>query len=192
MTTLSITVGGGHEMTAPESPRACDSCGATDDLIEWESGDHPGAKVYCSCKLCWYHVQDSVDELAFAGACDDCGEEEATCDYERCGHTFALCSHCYQEAVECAEPPAKREAIQCEDCQKRPADKTFNHLDGRSFNLCGYCFQLADHEDDYGESFGSTPQRRLNTNVMLCECPIPCNDNDPAHCDLCEGTILGV
>ena len=37
----------------------------------------------------------------------------------------------------------------CDDCRTDPATMRFDHLDGRSFRLCGGCFDAADHEDDY-------------------------------------------
>lgn len=37
----------------------------------------------------------------------------------------------------------------CDDCRTETATHRFNHLDGRCFRLCGGCFGMADHEDDY-------------------------------------------
>jgi hypothetical protein len=41
----------------------------------------------------------------------------------------------------------------CQSCIHTQATCRFLHLDGREFFLCDYCFQLADHESDYGEDF---------------------------------------
>lgn len=43
----------------------------------------------------------------------------------------------------------------CASCQK-PATTVFWHLHNGPFELCDGCFAWADHEDDYGETFGQT------------------------------------
>lgn len=250
MATMSITAGGGEvkNLTAtPGSFAECDSCGATNDLIEWERSDRVGAKVYYSCPTCWYHIRDSVDEIALAcddcgatsevktcegangdpyrvckvcwvemyrrdghteadalelfyredeheyrGPCDECGDEEIAHDLELKGHIFHLCDTCFETAsvYDCLKAPAKRQALECDDCGKKPATNRFNHLDGRSFKLCGYCVQLADHEEDYGADFGSVPRLRINGEAKLCNCPVPCDFLSPTRCELCKGIVV--
>lgn len=156
---------------------ACDSCGAMNDLTEFEGSNK---KVYYACNLCWFNIQDSREELE-------------------------------TEDHECL----------CEDCGMRAATETFNHLDGRSFQLCSDCFGEADHEDSYGADFGSVPRLRVagrsylcecrhpeineddrvrciecsgivvsKQNLMYCECPVPCDFLSPTHCELCNGTVV--
>lgn len=44
-----------------EESSCCDSCGSTDDIVEWESSDKPGAKVYKYCNDCLY--KEELDSL---------------------------------------------------------------------------------------------------------------------------------
>ena len=148
-------------MTASESFNVCDSCGCV-ATVEWENIDHPGTKMYYSCETCWYHVQDSADELR--QACEHCGASDE---------------------LACVEDP-----VECADCKVNVATETFNHLDGRSFQLCSGCFGMADHEDDYGAEFGSAPRLRVKGKATLCQCPLPCNDDVSTRCALCRGIVV--
>ena len=203
MEPLSIPLGGGAAMSGtatPGSSNACDTCGATDELTKWESDN---GMVYYSCKVCWFDVQDSADELRALnvdqaehdGGCDDCGSPTAftTEFWHNDGRTFHLCENCYQSAdhsEEYLEPLQKRQELQCDDCKEKPATETFVHLDSRKFNLCVGCHQHADHEEDYGADFGSTPNLRKNGPVKFCDCPLPWNNATPCRCDLCHGVVV--
>ena len=184
MATMSITAGGGevNDLTAaPGSSCACDICGATDELKEWLS-DNSGV-LYYYCKVCWFDVRDSAEELeAFRAQSAD--------EYENCctdGLSAHRCEDCDQSDD---EPETKRQALECNDCKKKPATVTFTHLDGRNFNLCSYCWQLADHEEDYGAEFGSVPRLRVNGPITFCECPLPCDFISPTRCELCKGVVV--
>ena len=203
MEPMSFTAGGGEvkDLTAaPGSSLACDSCGATGELTEWESSD---AKMYHYCNVCWVDIRDSADELANLTCreedgrcgCDDCGSPtELTSEFWHAdGRTLHLCERCYQSADDSEdylEPLPKRQEVQCEDCAERPASETFHHLDGRCFKLCGDCFGMADHEEDYGASFGSVPRLRVSAEAKLCDCPLPCDFVDPTRCELCKGLVV--
>ena len=227
MATLSITAGGGevNDLTAaPGSSYACDVCCATDELVEWTNGRT--GSVYHYCKVCWFDIQDSYDEIQYnrcatcsdgeathrylqedgtylevcegcfllsgddeEGGCDECGSEtDLTEDYQtENGTVRKLCENCRPEFL---EPLPKRQALQCMDCKKKPANKVFVHLDGRKFNLCEYCWSLADHEDDYGVEFGSVPNLRVRGPSSLCSCPVPCDFHSPTRCELCRGIVV--
>ena len=203
MASSVTTAGGGAAFcgtAAPGSDNACDSCGATDELKEWSSDS---GVVYYACKVCWFDLQDSADELRALqldtaehdGGCDDCGSPTAftTEFWHNDGRTFHLCENCYQSADQSEdymEPLPKRPELQCEDCQEKPSADMFVHLDGRTFNLCAGCHQNADHEDDYGASFGSVPILRKSGPAKLCECPLPCDFISPTHCELCKGIVV--
>lgn len=183
MESMCLSLGGGEVKDLTAAPGSsnvcCDVCGSHEEVREWEPEDRVTSKVYHYCKVCWFDVQESADELRnlnqmdveYEGGCDDCGSPTAlTAEYWHAdGRTFHLCERCYQSADDSEEylesPPS------CADCKTRPATETFNHLDGRSFKLCTYCFQLADHEDDYGDDFGSVPRVRANGPTHLCQCP---------------------
>ena len=178
----------------------CDACGCADELKEWESDN---GSLYRYCKVCWFDIEDTVDELralqleppVHDGGCDDCGSPTALTSefWHNDGRTIHLCENCYQSADhsdDYMEPLPKRQELQCADCMKKPATKTFAHLDGRKFNLCDYCFQLADHEEDYGAEFGSTPNLRKNGPAKLCDCPLPCAFLSPTRCELCKGIVI--
>ena len=149
----------------------CDVCGATDELKDWKGAD---GKMYFYCRVCWFDVCDTIDELEAMYCLPD-------------DHSLHTCDNC-DSSVNAPEP--KRQALECQDCKKVPATHTFNHLDGRSFNLCSYCWQLADHEDDYGADFGSTPNLRKTGQARLCECPLPCDLISPTRCELCKGIVV--
>jgi len=201
MEPLNITLGGGPIEATPGSPLVCDSCGCADELKEWETSTRANAKVYRYCKVCWFDIEDSYDEIQQTAMreeeCDYCGlQTTLTCDYtHRDGHTIHLCENCYQcadDSEDFMEPLPKRQELPCEDCAEKPATKTFHHLDGRTFDLCEYCFQLADHEDDYGADFGSTPNLRTSGQATLCECPLPCDFVSPTRCELCKGIVVSL
>ena len=227
MATMSITAGGGgvNDLTAaPGSSCACDMCGATDELKEWVNEDN--GFLYSYCKVCWFDVNDSYNEIRYnrcatcsdgeathryaqedgtyvevcegcfllsdddeEGGCDECGSEtDLTEEYQtEDGTVRNLCENCRPEFL---EPLPKRQALECQDCKKKPASKVFVHLDGRKFKLCEYCWQLADHEDDYGADFGSVPNLRTTGPAKLCECPLPCDFLSPTHCELCKGIVV--
>lgn len=161
MATMNITLGGGAGETGTATPGSfsmcCDFCGANDELKEWNAVN---GNTYHYCKVCWFDIEDSHGEIQDAirhmvGEPEDSEEENE-------------------------EPASKRQALECEDCKNRPATDRFVHLDGRTFDLCSYCFQLADHEEDYG----------LDFKTHLCECPLPCDFVSPTHCELCKGVIV--
>lgn len=198
MATESITVGGGvgkTETAAPESSLMCDTCGATDELMEWESVN---GQTYYYCKVCWFDIQDSYDEIQY-NVCGACLGGDATHRLrQEDGSYLEVCEGCFMlDEIECEfsrpeffEPPPKRQALQCNDCKKNPATQKFNHLDGRKFDLCNYCWQLADHEEDYGADFGSVPNLRKSGPAKFCECPLPCDFTISTRCDLCKGILI--
>ena len=155
---------------------ACDTCGAMDELKMWIGVD---GKTYHSCKPCWFDIQDSYDEIRYnrcatcnsypsdgtvlevcegcylldavtetRDSCEECGlVTEVLDDYEmEDGELHRLCNNCI---------PSQS----CECCTLCAATELFLHLDGRSFRLCSSCFLDADHEEEYGISFGSGPNR---------------------------------
>jgi hypothetical protein len=156
-------------------------CGAIDDLKEWLSNNTGVLYYYCSG--CWFDVRDSAEELeAFrtqsVDGCENCYVD---------GLSAHRCEDCDQPVE---EPEAKRQALECNDCKKKPATELFMHLDGRNFNLCSYCWQLADHDEDYGAEFGSVPRPRRNVTVKFCECPLPCDFLSPTRCEFCQGVVV--
>jgi hypothetical protein len=42
----------------------------------------------------------------------------------------------------------------CVSCEKQQARIIFTHMTNGNFELCGHCFEWADHEADYGVEFG--------------------------------------
>ncbi len=123
--------------------------------------------------------------------CDECGSDtDFTEEYQlEDGEIRNLCENCRPEFL---EPLPKRQALECDACKKNPATHTFLHLDSRKFKLCGGCWAVADHTDDYGADFGSVPRIRLNGKNKFCECPVVCNTMIPTRCDLCDGIVVTV
>jgi hypothetical protein len=147
---------------------ACDSCGGVSVVRTWMGTD---GQAYHSCESCWIAIQESVDELQ--SGLTEC--EHADHETEEETDKECSCTMC------CTDPVPQQ---MCDDCKRTPATKTFNHLDGRSFALCVYCFQLADHEDDYGVDFV-----RSCGSASLCSCAVVC-DPSGSVCLLCSGLVL--
>lgn len=198
MASLSITAGGGEvkDLTAaPGSSCVCDVCGADNELTDWAGVD---GNVYWYCKVCWFDVCDTIDELealknlpeSEIAGCYDCGSPTAfTEEHTKDGRSVHLCENCNHSDDEC-EPDAKRPAFECDDCKQHPGTQVFYHLDGRRFHLCESCWQMADQSDDYGVSFGSNPRLRTNGPAFYCECPLPLDYVTPNHCELCKGVVV--
>ena len=167
MATVNITLEGGAGESGTAAPESfsvcCDFCGANDELKEWTAVN---GNTYHYCKVCWFDIEDSYGEIQDA------------------------IRNIVDESEETEEPSPKRQALQCNDCKKKPATEVFVHLDGRTFDLCTYCWQLADHEEDYGADFGSVPNLRKSGPVKFCECPLPCDFTVSTRCDLCSGVVI--
>jgi hypothetical protein len=57
--------------------------------------------------------------------------------------------------------------------------------------LCMDCFHFADHEDDYGVDFGSTPRLRISVGKpAVCDCIVPCDTPLSSLCLLCCRRIV--
>jgi protein-arginine kinase activator protein McsA len=99
--------------------------------------------------------------------CDDCDHSVATHQFVGIDETvYELCESCneaawraqedrvaYEEEEHAAEEEEEELGI-CVSCEKQPARVVFNHMTNGNFELCGHCFEWADHEADYGVEFG--------------------------------------
>jgi hypothetical protein len=189
---------------------ACDSCGGTDELEEWEGRD---GNTYYSCKQCWFDIQETADEIKY-NVCGSCELADATHKYTlEDGTVLEVCEGCFLlpeggGCDECGSDTDFTEEYQTEDgefrnlcencrpkekcdcCKKQPPTETFMHRDSRLFQLCADCFTGADHADDYGADFGSVPRIRKNGREKFCECPITCNTMTTTRCDFCYGIVV--
>jgi hypothetical protein len=198
----------------------CDSCGADDELKEWIGVDgrmyHSCKPCWFDlhdtyeeikldpCSSCsdgeathrirqedgsYLEMCEGCFLLDEQGGCDDCGSDtELTDEYQmEDGEIRNLCENCRPKFM---EPLPKRQALQCNDCKATPATQTFLHLDGRKFDLCDSCWQLADHEEDYGVSFGSVPRLRVGGLVTFCACPVVFDDSSRTRCMVCRGILI--
>ena len=205
MAQTHITLGGGAGKTGTAAPGrfnndCCDSCGAEDDLMEWESQDGPGAKVYRYCSDC------------LGKTCTGCGVK-ATTEFEaRDGTLHPVCDHCdvhlREQDAEMGDGEWEILVVDdiCADCKKEPATRRFLHLHKGEFFLCDGCWQMADHEDDYLEVCTcSNPLPAVGAAATLqcmdclrtikhrsfCECPVVDKaDEDKGSCSFCYGLIV--
>jgi hypothetical protein len=87
-------------------------------------------------------------------------------------------------------------AVECADCRKAPATRTFLHMTKGHFPLCDDCFMDADHEEDYleycdGYCRGPPPLpdapvcRHCERLVRRCSCRSPWHAPWDAGCLRC-------
>ncbi len=148
---------------------ACANCHSADATHKYRSDDGTVLEV---CEGCFY-----IDEWD-GPVCDSCEEMFATHEHKEQN----LCDDCFDARVPCA----------CDACGEREATHYFIHLDGRSFDLCGGCWAVADHTDDYGADFGSVPRIRKNGNpdVFFCACACPVSLCGAPRCANCSGILV--
>jgi hypothetical protein len=141
--------------------------------------------------------------MATTTQCTECGAAPGTHEiYGEDDQAYLVCLECATAQYEKEE----REDIEgrtCDDCQFRPAERIFCHMDKGTFYLCERCWGWADHEDDYldycdcewpyGEPMDSEClkcRRSLREPKTHCECETPTVTELQQHnCRECGGRI---